>query len=68
VTSVAIGNCGFGFAPARPEVRERLLRMMTRTEQIPYESMVEGMGLDWDWETCRSGWITSSACPRASTC
>ncbi|MBK6657750.1 MAG: amidohydrolase family protein [Proteobacteria bacterium] len=51
VTSVAIGNCGFGFAPARPEVRERLLRMMTRTEQIPYESMVEGMGLDWDWET-----------------
>ena len=51
VTSVAIGNCGFGFAPARPQVRERLLRMMTRTEQIPYESMVEGMGLDWDWET-----------------
>ncbi len=51
VTSVAIGNCGFGFAPARPEVRERLLQMMTRTEQIPYNSMVEGMGLDWDWET-----------------
>ncbi|MGD9603441.1 MAG: amidohydrolase family protein [Gammaproteobacteria bacterium] len=51
VTSVAIGNCGFGFAPARPAVRERLLRMMTRTEQIPYESMVEGMGLDWDWES-----------------
>jgi N-acyl-D-aspartate/D-glutamate deacylase len=25
--------------------------MMTRTEQIPYDSMVEGMGLDWDWET-----------------
>ncbi len=51
VTSVAIGNCGFGFAPARPEVRERLLQMMTRTEQIPYESMVEGMGLDWEWES-----------------
>ncbi len=51
VTSVTIGNCGFGFAPAKPESRERLLRMMTRTEQIPYESMVEGMGLDWDWES-----------------
>ena len=51
VTSVAIGNCGFGFAPATPDKRERLLQMMTRTEQIPYESMVEGMGLDWDWET-----------------
>jgi N-acyl-D-aspartate/D-glutamate deacylase len=51
VTSVAIGNCGFGFAPAKPEMRERLFRMMTRTEQIPYESMVAGIGLDWDWET-----------------
>lgn len=51
VTSVAIGNCGFGFAPARPDVRERLLRMMTRTEQIPYETMVAGMGLDWDWQS-----------------
>jgi N-acyl-D-amino-acid deacylase len=51
VTSVAIGNCGFGFAPARAESRERLLRMMTRTEQIPYDSMVAGMGLDWEWES-----------------
>ncbi|MFT4564288.1 MAG: N-acyl-D-amino-acid deacylase [Gammaproteobacteria bacterium] len=51
VTSVAIGNCGFGFAPARPDKRERLLKMMTRTEQIPYETMVAGMGLDWDWES-----------------
>jgi N-acyl-D-aspartate/D-glutamate deacylase len=51
VTSVAIGNCGFGFAPAKPENRERLLRMMTRTEQIPYETMVASMGLDWDWES-----------------
>lgn len=51
VTSVAIGNCGFGFAPARKESRERLLQMMTRTEQIPYATMVEGMGLDWDWES-----------------
>ena len=51
VTSVAIGNCGFGFAPARKESRERLLQMMTRTEQIPYETMVAGLGLDWDWES-----------------
>ncbi|MDA0822346.1 MAG: amidohydrolase family protein [Proteobacteria bacterium] len=51
VTSVAIGNCGFGFAPARKESRERLLQMMVRTEQIPYDTMVAGMGLDWDWES-----------------
>jgi len=51
VTSVAIGNCGFGFAPARKESRERLLQMMTRTEQIPFDTMVEGMGLNWEWES-----------------
>jgi N-acyl-D-aspartate/D-glutamate deacylase len=39
VTSVVLGNCGFGFAPCKPQDRERSLMMMTRTEQIPYESM-----------------------------
>jgi N-acyl-D-amino-acid deacylase len=49
VTSVVLGNCGFGFAPVKPVDRERALMMMTRTEQIPYESMKEGM--PWKWET-----------------
>jgi len=49
VTSVAIGNCGFGFAPVAPEERERAMRSMTRVEAIPYDSM--RAGLPWDWET-----------------
>lgn len=49
VTSVAIGNCGFGFAPVRPELREYAMRSMTRVEAIPYESMRAGM--PWDWVT-----------------
>ena len=49
VTSVAIGNCGFGFAPCRIEDRDRAMKMLTRNEAIPYESMVEGM--KWDWVT-----------------
>lgn len=49
VTSVVLGNCGFGFAPVKPAERERAMLMMTRTEQIPYASMVEGM--PWKWET-----------------
>ena len=49
VTSVAIGNCGFGFAPVRPEQRERAMLTMTRLESIPYASMKAG--LPWDWET-----------------
>ena len=47
VTSVAIGNCGFGFAPVEPDQREDAMRSMTRVEAIPYESM--RLGLPWDW-------------------
>ena len=39
VTSVAIGNCSFGFAPVRPEQRERAMLTMTRVEAIPYVSV-----------------------------
>ena len=49
VTSVAIGNCGFGFAPVRPDQRERAMMTMTRLECIPYASMKAGM--PWDWVT-----------------
>ncbi len=49
VTSVVIGNCGFGFAPVRPQERERAMRSMTRVEAIPYNAMHAGM--PWDWVT-----------------
>ncbi len=49
VTSVVLGNCGFGFAPVKSDFRERSMLTMTRTEAIPYPSMKEGM--TWDWET-----------------
>ena len=49
VTSVAIGNCGFGFAPCRTEDRERAMLTMSRNEAVPLDAMQEGM--PWDWET-----------------
>ena len=49
VTSVALGNCGFGFAPSRVEDRDRAMLSMTRNEAIPYEAMKQGM--PWDWVT-----------------
>jgi len=49
VTSLVLGNCGFGFAPCKPDFRERSMLTMTRTEAIPYASMKAGM--TWDWET-----------------
>ena len=51
VTSVAIGNCGFGFAPSRVEDRERAMQSMTRNEAIPLRCMQEGMEPKWDWIT-----------------
>ena len=49
VTSLTIGECGFGFAPTRPQDRDLNMRMMNRIEAIPLESM--RLGMRWDWET-----------------
>ena len=49
VTSLTIGQCGFGFAPTRPEDRDLNMRMLNRIEAIPLESM--RLGMRWDWET-----------------
>jgi N-acyl-D-aspartate/D-glutamate deacylase len=49
ITSLTIGQCGFGFAPCRLEDREANMQMMTRIEAIPLASMRRGMR--WDWVT-----------------
>lgn len=49
ITSVAIGNCGFGFAPIEPDMQEYAMKSMVRVEAIPYDSMK--LGLPWDWVT-----------------
>ena len=49
VTTVANANCGFGFAPVKPEDAERTMLMMSTTEQIPVEHQRAAM--PWDWES-----------------
>jgi len=49
VTSVVVGNCGFGFAPCKAELRERAMESMTKVEAIPLATMQAT--LPWDWET-----------------
>ena len=49
VTSLTIGMCGFGFAPTKPEDRDRAMLLMNRVEAIPLDSMKRGMR--WDWVT-----------------
>ncbi len=56
VTTVALGNCGFGFAPVRPDDRDRAMLTMSRTEAIGIEAMREGML--WDWVTIPE-WLDS---------
>src|SRR5436309_8895897 len=49
VTSVVMGNCGVGFAPARAEQREMMIRLMEGVEDIP--EVVMATGVPWNWES-----------------
>ena len=49
VTSVVVGNCGFGFAPCKPELRQRAMQSMTKVEAIPMATMEAS--IPWDWES-----------------
>jgi len=49
VTTVVMGNCGVGFAPARPERHEWLIELMEGVEDIPGSAMTDG--IDWQWES-----------------
>jgi len=49
VTSLAMGNCGVGFAPARPDRHDWLIALLEGVEDIPGTALAEG--LTWDWES-----------------
>ncbi len=49
VTSVVLGNCGVTFAPCKPEDRRFLAEMMESVEDIPADSIMDGLA--WDWES-----------------
>jgi len=49
VTTVVMGNCGVGFAPAKPDKHEWLIGLMEGVEDIPGTALAEGM--EWNWET-----------------
>ncbi len=49
VTTTVMGNCGVGFAPARPADRAALITLMEGVEDIPGTALAEG--LPWTWES-----------------
>jgi N-acyl-D-aspartate/D-glutamate deacylase len=49
VTTTVMGNCGVGFAPAKPDRHDWLIGLMEGVEDIPGTALAEG--IDWAWET-----------------
>ncbi|GGC48753.1 N-acyl-D-amino-acid deacylase family protein [Chelatococcus reniformis] len=48
-TTVVMGNCGVGFAPVKPNDRDKLIALMEGVEDIPAPCLAEG--LDFNWES-----------------
>jgi N-acyl-D-aspartate/D-glutamate deacylase len=63
VTTVIMGNCGFGLAPCKPDAREWFARCLTAVEDIPTEAMMAG--IDWTWETYPQYLATVDRLPKA---
>ncbi|MCZ6822756.1 MAG: amidohydrolase family protein [Deltaproteobacteria bacterium] len=51
VTSVVMGNCGFGIAPTRPSQRELILLTLENVEGMSIDALQAGVGMDWPFET-----------------
>ncbi len=49
VTTTVFGNCGVGFAPAKPDAHDWLIGLMEGVEDIPGTALSEG--IQWSWET-----------------
>jgi N-acyl-D-amino-acid deacylase len=49
VTSVVMGNCGFGIAPTRPEHRDTIARTLENVEGMSLDALAAG--IPWTFET-----------------
>jgi N-acyl-D-aspartate/D-glutamate deacylase len=49
VTTVVMGNCGFGIAPTRPGDRAEIARTLENVEGMSVEALTAG--IDWSFET-----------------
>src|SRR6185312_15590563 len=51
VTTVVMGNCGFGVAPTRPTHRDLIVRTLEKVEGMSVAALQAGMGEEWGFET-----------------
>ena len=65
VTTVVMGNCGVGFAPAATDRHEWLIELMEGVEDIPGSAMTEG--ITWEWTSFPEYLDAVERRPRCST-
>src|SRR5579883_2304247 len=51
VTTVVMGNCGFGVAPTRAAHRDLIVRTLEKVEGMSVAALEAGMGSEWGFET-----------------
>ena len=51
VTTVVMGNCGFGVAPTRPNHRGLIMRTLEKVEGMSLAALEAGLGEAWPFET-----------------
>ncbi len=63
ITTVVMGNCGVGFAPAAADRHDWLIGLMEGVEDIPGSALSEGM--QWNWESFPQYLDALDAMPRS---
>ena len=51
VTTVVLGNCGFGVAPVRPADRDTIIKTLEKVEGMDAAALKAGMGENWPFES-----------------
>ncbi len=51
VTTVVVGNCGFGVAPVRPSDRDTIIRTLENVEGMDAAALKAGLGENWPFES-----------------
>jgi N-acyl-D-aspartate/D-glutamate deacylase len=65
VTTVVMGNCGFGVAPTRAEHRELIVRTLEKVEGMSAASLRVGLGDEWPFESYPDYLDAIDACPKS---
>ncbi len=51
VTTVVMGNCGFGVAPTRAAHRDMIVKTLEKVEGMSTDALFAGLGEEWPFET-----------------